>query len=88
MPSSAKSTLYDLAWDPRLRRIIHSVLCEATVRTLRDTLFDAGITTLDQAQAELHADSPYLQAIPAAERNLFLQALEQANLEGKQGALV
>ena len=83
MPSSAKCTLYDLMWDAHLRRAIHCVVLDTTVHTLRDALFSAGITTLDRAKAELHADSPYLRGIPAAERDLFLQALEHANSQGE-----
>ena len=78
--------MYDLVWDPHLRRVIHSVVREATVHMLRDTLFDAGITTLKRAKAELHADSPYLQALPTTERDLFLETLERTNVDGERKA--
>ena len=83
MPTSAKCTLYDLVWDPHLRRVIHAVHTDATLHALRERLHAAGITTIDRAKAELHADSHYLEAIPEAERDLFLQTLEQANSQGK-----
>ena len=83
MESSAKCTLYDLDWDPRLRRQIHAMAEQSTVHHLRDELYAVGITTLQQAQAQLNTESPCLLGLKQAERDEFLHRVAQADASGK-----
>ena len=84
MQSSAQCTLYDLIWDPNLRRIIHTLPSKTAVATLRDSLYTAGITTFKRANAELQDDSPCLAQLGAHDRAHFLKLLARKDPAGEE----
>ena len=82
--TSARCTLWDLTWDPRLRRILNSIKSLPAVDSLREHLFAEGITTLEQAKLRLNKDSQCMLVLDAEQRGSFLQQLDEANVAGNK----
>jgi hypothetical protein len=78
--SSARTTIYDAHFDPRLRRLVQDVLLIGKADAAL-AFAHARCTTLEAAKTLTDA-SPCLKRFPAERRSAFLQQLATAEITG------